>query len=319
MTVAVTVATMIMVVIVIVCILLRRLRSTATLAIACIITVQQACIRSSAKAVCIAGLPVQSLTRRGSIYTSKVSVIVRRCRVVVFRVEAELGLDGGRVNAILVKAIANGTSKFHVSCRALALEVKVDLNVQTCNQLGVAQLPDVEVVGTNNTRKLLDILFDVIDAQTSRDSLEQDARGGETKRNGRSENDAGDDKGDTRIGVEAPFVVGKPDEQGRSNDTDVSESVTHDVKEDTTHIEIIVRVTVATSAGLFLGLSVVVLLVVNGLGLLNATVAVGSILIEERLLSGLVGVVIFGGRFLSVFARFDILESASLDDGTTER
>lgn len=52
---------------------------------------------------------------------------------------------------------------------------------------------------------------------------------------------------------------------------------------------------------------------------MNATIAVGSILIEERLLSGLIGGVIFGGRFFGVFARFDVLESASLDDGTTER
>jgi hypothetical protein len=319
MAVAVTVVTMIMVVIVIMCILLWRLRSTATLAIAGIVTVKQTCVCCSAKAVCIAGLPVQGLTRRGSIYTSKVGVIVRRCRVVVFRVEAELGLNGGRVNAILVKAVADGTGEFHVSCRSLALEVEVDLNVQTCNQLGVAQLPDVEVVGTNNTRKLLNILLDVIDAQTSRDSLEQDARGGETERNGRSENDAGDDEGNTRIGVEAPFVIGEPDEQGRSNDTDVSKSVAHNVKEDTTHVEIVVRMTVATSAGLFLGLSVVVFLVVYGLWLLNATIAVGSILIEERLLSGLIDGIVLSGRFLGVFARFDVLESASLDDGTTER
>jgi hypothetical protein len=52
---------------------------------------------------------------------------------------------------------------------------------------------------------------------------------------------------------------------------------------------------------------------------LNATIAVGSILIEERLLSGLIGGIVLSGRFLGVFARFDVLESASLDDGTTER
>lgn len=223
------------------------------------------------------------------------------------------------MDAVLVKAVADGTSKFHVSCRTLALEVKVDLNVQTCNKLGVAQLPYVEVMGTNNTRKLLNIFFDIVDTQTSRDGLKQDAGGGKTERDGRSENNAGDDEGNARIGVEAPLVIGEPDKQSRSNDTDVAESVTHDVKEDTAHVEIVVRMTVATTAGLFLGLSVFVLFVVDGLRLLNATIAVGSILIKERLLSGLVGVVIFSGGFFGVFARFDVLESASLDDRTTER
>lgn len=185
--------------------------------------------------------------------------------MVVFGVEAELGLDGGRVDAVLVKAVANGTSKLHVSCRTLTLEVKVDLNVQTCNKLGIAQLPYVEVVGTNNTRKLLDVFLDIVNAQTSRHSLEQDTGGGKTKRDGRSEDNAGDDEGNARIGVEAPFVVGKPDEQSRSNDTNVSKSIAHDVEEDTTHVEIVVRVAVTTTARLFLGLSVFVLLVVDGL------------------------------------------------------
>jgi hypothetical protein len=218
-----------------------------------------------------------------------------------------------------MKAVANGTSKLHVSCRTLTLEVEVDLNVQTCNKLGVAQLPHVKVVGTNNTRELLDVFLDVVDTQPSRDSLEQDTRGGKTERNGRSENNAGDDQRNAGIGVEAPLVVGKPDEQSRSNDTNVSKSITHDVEEDTTHVEIVMRMTVATTTGLFLGLSVFVLLVVDGLRLLNATVAVGSILIEERLLGGLIGVVVLGSGFFGVFARFNVLESASLDDGTTER
>lgn len=52
---------------------------------------------------------------------------------------------------------------------------------------------------------------------------------------------------------------------------------------------------------------------------MNATIAVGSILIEERLLGGLIGVVVLGSGFFGVFARFNVLESASLDDGTTER
>jgi len=117
MAVAVTMVIVVMAVVVVMCILLRwlsRSRSTATLAIAGVVTVKQACICRGAKAVCIAGLPVQGLTRRGSIY-SKVAVIGKGCRVVVFGVKAELRLDGGRVNAVLMKAVTNGTSELHVS------------------------------------------------------------------------------------------------------------------------------------------------------------------------------------------------------------
>lgn len=96
MAVAVTMIIVIMVVVVVMRIFrLSRSRSTAALAIAGIVTVKQTCICRSAKAVCIAGLPVQGLTRRGSINTTKVGVIGKGCRVVVFGVKAELGLDGG--------------------------------------------------------------------------------------------------------------------------------------------------------------------------------------------------------------------------------
>jgi hypothetical protein len=57
--------------------------------------------------------------------------------MVVAGVEAELRLDGRRVNAILVEAFADLACEVHVTCRALTLEVKVDLNVQRCNKLRV--------------------------------------------------------------------------------------------------------------------------------------------------------------------------------------
>ncbi|KAH0357191.1 cation efflux protein, partial [Aureobasidium melanogenum] len=206
---AVAMTMVIMVVIVVMWILcgLSRGRSTTAVAIACVIAVKQASICSSAEAVCVAGLTFQSLTGRGSIYTTEVFIVGKWCGMVVFRIKAELGLNGRRVDAIFVKAVANGAGQFHVSGRSLALEIKVDLDVQACNELGVAQLPYVEVMGTNNTRKLLNVFLDIINAQTSGNSLKQDTRGSKAKGDGRGENDAGDDQGNTRISIEAPAVV----------------------------------------------------------------------------------------------------------------
>jgi hypothetical protein len=89
---AVAMIVMIVVMVVIMCILLRWLGSTAATAIAGVVTVEQTCIRGSAKTVCVAGLPAQGLTRRSSVY-AKVSVIGGWCGVIVFGVEAELRLD----------------------------------------------------------------------------------------------------------------------------------------------------------------------------------------------------------------------------------
>lgn len=67
-------------------------------------------------------------------------------RVVVVCVEAELGLNGGRVDPILVQAFPNFLGKTHISCRPLAFEVEVHLDVQRRDELRVGELPDVQVM-----------------------------------------------------------------------------------------------------------------------------------------------------------------------------
>lgn len=160
--------------------------------------------------------------------------------MIVFGIKAELRLDGRRVNAVLVKTVTNCASKLHVPCRSLSLEIEVDLNVQTGNKLGVAQLPHMKVMTTDNSGKLFNVFLDVIDTEARGDGLEENARGGQAKRNGRGKDDAGNNQRNTGIGVVAPGKVGKPDEQGRSNDTNVAERVAHNMEKDTAHVEVAV-------------------------------------------------------------------------------
>jgi len=56
---------------------------------------------------------------------------------------AELRLNGGRMDTVLMEALADLTSKLHVSLTAFVLEFERDLDVQGCNELCVGELPDV--------------------------------------------------------------------------------------------------------------------------------------------------------------------------------
>lgn len=154
---------------------------------------------------------------------------VSAAAVIMLGVKAELGLDGGGVNTVGVEAAADGQGELHVACGALALEVEFDLDVQAADELGVAELPDVDVVAGDDAGEIFDVGFDVFDADSSRNGLQEDARGGLAERNGGGENDGSDDKRDGRVHVEAPAVVGEPNEKCGGDDTDVAEGVTQDV------------------------------------------------------------------------------------------
>ena len=184
--------------------------------------------------------------------------------VIMLGIETELGLDGGRVDAVGVQAAADSQSQLHVASGTFSLEVKLDLDMQATNQFGVAELPDVDVVAGDNTREVFDVGLDVVNANAGGDSLEENARGSFAEWNSGCENDRCDDERNHRIHVEAPAEVREPDEECDSNDTDVAEGVAQDVEEDTAHVEVSVRV---AALGLLLGLRVSVLVVVDGLAL----------------------------------------------------
>lgn len=116
----------------------------------------------------------------------------------------------------------------------------------------------MEVVSSNNAGETLDVLLDVVDTYALGRGLKKDTRRSLAKRDGRGQDDDRDDQRDTGIDVEPPLIIGQPDDQGRSNNTNVAKRVAHDVQEDTAHVEI---VAVAALLALGLGLSMVMTLV----------------------------------------------------------
>ena len=232
--------------------------------------------------------------------------------VVVLRVEAELGLDGGGVDAIGVQAAADSEREFHVASRALTLEVELDLDVQAADEFGVAELPDVDVVARHDTGKVFDIGLDVVNANTSGNCLEEDARCGFAEGDGGCQDDGSDDERNGRVHVETPAVVGEPNKECGGDNADVAESIAQNVKEDTAHVEVAV---VVTTLGLLLGLSVSVLLVVDRLAL-GASVA-GVLALQERLVRRSVGVSVVFVIFWA-FLRLSIVHTAGCDDGLAE-
>lgn len=235
--------------------------------------------------------------------------------VVMLGVKTELGLDCGRVDAVGVQAAANSQCQLHVASGTFSLEVKLDLDVQAANKFGIAELPDVDVVARDNTGEVFDVGLDVVNANAGGDSLEENARGSLAERNSGCEDDGSDDKRNDRIHVEAPGVIREPDEECDSDDTDVAKCVTQDVKEDTAHVEISVRV--ATLRLLF-GLRVPVLVVVDGLAL-GASIT-GMLATQKGLVrrSVSVGVVCVVRDLLIVVFGFKILHASGCDDGLAE-
>lgn len=103
----------------------------------------------------------------------------------------------------------------------------------------------------HDIRECSDIFFNIFDIKPGRYSLEENSRGGLAKWNCGTENDDCDDQRNTRIGVEAPGEVSQPDEESGGDNTNVSQSVTHNVEEDAAHVQIAMRVAVSALARLF--------------------------------------------------------------------
>ena len=170
----------------------------------------------------------------------------------------ELRLDSRRVNAVRMQTQPHLSRELHVPVRPFALDVVADLDVQRRHEIGVAKLPDVQVVAAEHARERLNVFDDVVDGHSSWRGLEEDARGCFAERDGGAEDYDCDDERNAWVDVVAPGVVCKPDYEGGGDDADVSQGVTQDVEEHATHVEI-----VRVAAGLFLsfGLGVVVVVV----------------------------------------------------------
>lgn len=107
--------------------------------------------------------------------------------------------------------------------------------MQAGDDLGVGELPDVDVVAGDDAGDVLDVFFDVVDVEVVGGSLEEDLGGCGGEGDGGAEDDDGDEEGDRWVSVEAVRGVGEPDYERGDNDADVAESVADDVEYHGTH------------------------------------------------------------------------------------
>lgn len=180
--------------------------------------------------------------------------------MVVCRVEAVLGLDRGAVDPIVVQALPDLPGEIHILVTAGRRDGEVHLDVQRGNEACVVQLPDVNVVAADYALQVLDVFPDLLEIDVLGCRLEQDLGSRKGKRDGRAEDDHGDEERDGRIGVEASRPVREPDNQGCGNDSHVTQSISNDVKNHGVHAHVSMVMSVSTLACL-LRLGVVVLAV----------------------------------------------------------
>lgn len=179
----------------------------------------------------------------------------------VLLVEAELGLDGGAVDAKAMETLPGPASQLHVLLTTMRVDGERNLDMHAGDELCVGKLPDVNVMAGDNTGECLDILTNLGNADVLRGSLEQDSCGTACERNASLENDGGDEQRDSGIGIHLSRPVGKPDDQSGSHNTNVAEHITDDVKNHGVHTHVVVTVAVAALLARLLGQSVVVAVV----------------------------------------------------------
>lgn len=175
--------------------------------------------------------------------------------MIMFLIEAELRLDSSAMNAVGMQALPRLPGQLHVLLAAALADGEGDLDVHGGDELGVAQLPDVDVVAADDARDVLDVFFDVVDVDVVGCCLEEDLSRCFGERDGGLEDDERDEEGDDGVGVEAVLPAGEPDGKGGDDYSNVAESISDDMEDHSVHTH--VGVIVASSLRRFLGLVVV--------------------------------------------------------------
>lgn len=147
-----------------------------------------------------------------------------------------------------METASNLPCQVHVTGGPCALYLAVHLDMQTRNKFGITELPDVEVMCLEDTREGFDISRDFVDGHADGDCLKKDSAGSFAEREGAAEDDDGDDKRNAGVKVVPTGEGGEPDDQCRSYYTNVAKCVTHNMKEDASHVQVSMRVTVASMA-----------------------------------------------------------------------
>lgn len=149
------------------------------------------------------------------------------------------------MNTVGVKALASALGKLHILLAALSRNGEANLNVHRGDDLGVGELPDVDVVTADNARESLDVLTNIIQVDVVGSGLKENLGGCLGKGDGRLENDEGNEQRYGRISVETAGPVSKPDDKSRDDDTNVAQGVTDDVQNHGVHTHVAVIVAVA--------------------------------------------------------------------------
>lgn len=226
----------------------------------------------------------------------------------VLLIEAKLRLNSSAVDAIRMKTLPCAPSQFHVLFTTVGIDGERNLEVHASNELGIGKLPNVDMMTSDDTRQCLNVLSNVLDVDVLWSRLEEDAGGSAGQRNRGVENNGCDEERNGGVGIELAGPIRKPDDESRSHDTNVSESVTDDVQNHGIHSHITVVMAMAALFGSLSGQSVIVAVVNTRI----ASLASGSRMVMRRLFVGteratsilnilkerrlLIGFVVIGGK-----------------------
>lgn len=120
-----------------------------------------------------------------------------------------------------------------------------DLDVHAGDELGVGKLPDVNVMTSDDARQRLDILSNILNVDVLGCRLEENAGGGASERDRSVQNDGRDEERNSWVRVELAGPVGKPYDESRRHDTNVSKGVTYDVQNHSVHTHVTVIMAVS--------------------------------------------------------------------------
>lgn len=111
-------------------------------------------------------------------------------------------------------------------------------NMGTRNRLLLVQAPHVQFMHAQHPGNTLQVVLDVVEAETARHRLQQDGARAVGERNGRDEDHNRYAHADGGVGVEARRRLGAPDDGGGGDDGHVVEGVAQDVQENAHGAEI---------------------------------------------------------------------------------
>jgi len=179
-------------------------------------------------------------------------------------VGAELGLNGGAVDAVRVEALSRTLGELHVLFATLFGDGERHLHMHRRNDLGIGQLPNVDVVAAQNAWQILDIVTQFVNVDVIGSGLEENL--GRRKRQGKrgSQDDDSDEQRDERIGVQLILPVGEPNDESRDDDANIAQGISEDMKNHGVHPHITVTMTKAAVRLVLLRLAMVMVNVSYG-------------------------------------------------------